>query len=269
MFELKKYSLQGKIAIVTGGSRGIGKAIALGFALAGAKVVVTSRKIDDLKQTASEIQAAGAEAFPIAAHLGKMDSIKDVIETVIKKYGTIDILVNNAGTAPSAASVLEADERLWDSIIRLNLKGVYFMSQACANVMKEHGGGKIINIGSVNGFNPEPGASIYSISKAGVQMITKAFAVELAKMNIQVNSICPGPIATKLLQAHWAHLPSEEAAKHSANLGNATMMGRLGDPDEVVGAAIYLASDASSFTTGAEIVVDGGMLLASGMAAAG
>ena len=268
MFDLSKFSLQDKVAIVTGGSRGIGKSIAQGFAKAGATVVLVSRKIKDLEATVAEIREDGGKAFPLAAHLGELDSIKATVNTVVEKYGTIDILVNNAGAAPALASVLDADERLWNTIINLNLKGLYFMSQACAKVMVAHGGGKIINVGSVNGFKPEPEANIYSISKAGAQMVTKAFAAELAKMNIQVNSICPGPISTKMLNAHWANLSPEEAEEQSAVLGNATAMGRIGMPDEIVGAAIYLASDASSYTTGAEIVIDGGMLLTSGMAAA-
>jgi len=261
MFDLSKFSLNGKIAIVTGGSRGIGKAIALGFAKAGAKVVVTSRKINDLEATAAEINASRGEAFPVQAHLGKMEEISRMVNTVMDKFGRIDILVNNAGTNPAMGTVLDADERLWETIMNLNLKGLYFISQAVANVMKKQGGGKIINIASIDGIKPEPGVSIYNISKAGVRMITRAFAVELAPFNIQVNTIAPGPISTKLLNSHWFHLPPEEAKKQKEALAKITPMGRIGEPDEIVGAAIYLASDASSYTTGAEIVVDGGTLL--------
>jgi NAD(P)-dependent dehydrogenase (short-subunit alcohol dehydrogenase family) len=158
-------------------------------------------------------------------------------------------------------TVLDADERLWETIMNVNLKGFYFSSQVVAKVMKRQGGGKIINIASIDGIKPEPGISIYNISKAGVRMITDAFAVELAPFNIQVNTISPGPISTKLLDSHWFHLPPEEAKKQKEALAQSTPMGRIGEPDEIVGAAIYLASDASSYTTGAEIVVDGGTLL--------
>jgi len=260
MFDLSKFSLKGKIAIVTGGSRGIGKAIALGLAKAGAKVVITSRKMNDLEANAAEIKAFGGEAFPVQAHLGRVEEINRLVSTVIDRFGRIDILVNNAGTNPALGTVLESDERLWETIMNLNLKGVYFTSQAVARVMKKQGGGKIINIASVDGITPEPGVSIYNISKAGVRMITQSFALELAPFNIQVNTIAPGPITTKLLDSHWFHLPPEEAKKEKEAMAKITPMGRIGEPDEIVGAAVYLASDASSYTNGAEIVIDGGGL---------
>ncbi len=156
MFDLSQFSLKGKVAVVTGGGRGIGQAIAFGFARSGAKVVITSRKAQDLEATAAEIKAFGGEAFPLPAHLGKMDEIQKMVNTVMDRFGRIDILVNNAGASPAMGSVLESDERLWDTIMNLNLKGVYFVSQAVARIMKKQGGGKIINIASVDGFNPEP-----------------------------------------------------------------------------------------------------------------
>ncbi len=261
MFDLSKFSLKGKTAIVTGGSRGIGKAIAQGFAKAGAKVAVTSRKLNDLEANVAEIKAFGGEAFPVQAHLGKMEEINRMVKTVMDAFGRIDILVNNAGTGPASTTVLNSDERLWETIMNLNLKGVYFTSQAVARVMKKQGDGRIVNIASVDGVKPEPGVSIYDVSKAGVRMITSAFALELAPFHIRVNTIAPGPISTKLLDSHWAHLPAEGFKKGKQELAEKTPMRRIGEPDEIVGAAIYLASDASSYTTGAEIVVDGGTLL--------
>lgn len=263
MFDLSSFSLKGKVAIVTGGGRGIGRAIAHGFAKAGAKVAIASRKMNDLEATAAEIRAFGGEALPIQSHLGKMEEITKMVSTVLDRFGRIDILANNAGTTPAIGSVLDSDERLWDTIMNLNLKGLYFSSQAAARVMKKQGGGKIINITSVDGFKPEPGASIYSISKAGVRMVTMAFAAELAPFNIQVNAIAPGPISTKLLDSHWFHLPPEEAKQRKETMATMTPMRRIGEPDEIAGAAIYLASDASSYTTGTEIVIDGGVLQAS------
>jgi NAD(P)-dependent dehydrogenase (short-subunit alcohol dehydrogenase family) len=261
MFDLAQFSLKGKVAVVTGGSRGIGQAIAFGFAKAGAKVIITSRKAQDLEATAAEIRAFGGEVLVLPAHLGKMEEIKKMVDAVMDKYGRIDILVNNAGASPAMGSVLESDERLWDTIMNLNLKGVYFVSQAVAKIMKKQGGGKIINIASIDGVNPEPGVSVYSISKAGVRMITRAFSMELAQDNIQVNTICPGPIATKMMLSHWGHLPVEEAKKEMAKLCQALPCGRIGESDEIAGAAIYLASDASNYTSGTEIVIDGGLLL--------
>jgi NAD(P)-dependent dehydrogenase (short-subunit alcohol dehydrogenase family) len=143
----------------------------------------------------------------------------------------------------------------------INLKGAYFISQAAANIMVKQGGGKIINIASVDGHNPEPGLSIYAISKAGIKMLTKAFASELLRYNIQVNTISPGPISTKMLKSNWDFLPPEDAQKVKEAVEKALPSGRLGNPDEIAGAALYLASDASSYTTGSEILIDGGLLL--------
>ena len=143
------------------------------------------------------------------------------------------------------------------------MKGLYFLSQAAANIMKKQGGGKIINVASIDGFKPEPFVSVYSISKAGVRMISKAFAAELAAFNIQVNTIAPGPIDTKMMNSHWAALSPEEAKMAKASLEKALPTGRIGDPDEIAGAAIYLASEASNYTTGTEIIIDGAILLSS------
>jgi NAD(P)-dependent dehydrogenase (short-subunit alcohol dehydrogenase family) len=261
MFDISQFSLKGKVAVITGGGRGIGQAIAFAFAKAGAKVVITSRKAQDLEATANEIKAFGGEAFPLPAHLGKTDEIKRMITTVMEKFRRIDILVNNAGASPAMGSVLECDDRLWDKLMDINLKGAYFVSQAVASIMVKQGGGKIINIASVDGHNPEPGLSIYSISKAGMRMLTKAFASELIHNNIQVNTISPGPISTKMMNSHWEHLPPEEAQKVKEAVEKALPSGRIGNPDEIAGAALYLASEASSYTTGSEILIDGGLLL--------
>jgi NAD(P)-dependent dehydrogenase (short-subunit alcohol dehydrogenase family) len=261
MFDISQFSLKGKVAVITGGGRGIGQAIAFAFAKAGAKVVITSRKAQDLEATANEIKSFGGDAFPLPAHLGKIDEIKRMVGTVVEKFGRIDILVNNAGASPAMGSVLECDERLWDKLMDINLKGAYFVNQAVANIMVKQGGGKIINIASVDGHNPEPGLSIYSISKAGMRMLTKAFASELLRYNIQVNTISPGPISTKMMNSHWDLLPPEEAQKVKEAVEKALPSGRIGNPDEIAGAALYLASDASSYTTGSEILIDGGLLL--------
>ncbi len=261
MFELSRFTLKGKVAIVTGGGRGIGKGIAQGLAQAGATVAITSRKIDDLEATAKEIKAFGGEAMVVQSHLGKIEEIKKMVDTVMGKYGKVDILVNNAGASPAMGSVLESDERLWDTIMNLNLKGLYFTSQVVANIMAKQKRGKIVNIASIDGFKPEPGVSVYSISKAGVRMITKAFAAELARFNIQVNAIAPGPISTKMFDSHWYNLSPEEIKKEKEKLGKYVPLGRIGEPEDIAGAAVYFASDASNYTTGTEVVIDGGVLL--------
>lgn len=263
MVNLSRFSLEGKVALVAGGSRGIGRATALGLAEAGADVVVSSRKLPDLEKVADEIRALGRRALPVAAHAARMEDINRLVETVVAQFGTIDILVNNAGTSPAAATALDADERLWDSIVNLNLKGLYFLSQAAARVMKEHGGGKIINVSSIDGYRPEHNVGIYSITKAAVVMVTKSMALELAQCGIRVNAIAPGPVSTRILDAHWSHLPEEEAKAQKAELAEMVPLQRIAEPDEMVGAMIYLASDASSFTTGETIVIDGGMLISS------
>lgn len=261
MFDISRFSLEGKVAIITGGGRGIGKGIAEGYAKVGAKVIITSRKINDLEVTAEEIRAAGGDCIALQSHLGRMEEIGKMVDAVMDKYGRIDILVNNAGASPSMADVLNTDERLWETTINLNLKGTYFTSQAVAKIMKNQGGGRIINIASVDAYRAEEMVSIYSISKAGVIMVTKAFAKDLAKYNILVNAICPGPIRSKMMDSHWVHLPPEEAEKEIAEASKATRLGRFGYPEDIAGAAIYLASDAANYTTGAEILIDGGLLL--------
>jgi len=253
---IDKYRLDGKVALITGGSRGIGRATALGFAEAGADVVVASRKLPDLENVAEEIRKLGRKSLPVAAHVARMEDINNLVSKVINEFGKIDILVNNAGTSPALASSLDVDERLWDSIMNLNLKGLFFLSQAVAKVMKEHGGGKIINVASMDGFKPEPNIGTYAISKAGVIMVTKAMALELAQYNIRVNALAPGNVHTRLGDSRFLAMPEYEG-----EMIKRTPLGRIADPDDMVGAMIYLASDASSFVTGECIIVAGGIFL--------
>jgi len=261
MVNLSRFSLEGKVALVTGASRGMGRATAIGFAEAGADVAIASRKLPDLEKVADEIRKAGRKALPVAAHIGKLEEIGKLVETVMAEFGRIDILVNNAAGNPALASCLDADERLWDNIMNLNLKGVYFLSQAVARIMKEQGGGKIINTASVDAYKPEWNVGIYTIAKTGVTALTKSMALELAQYNIRVNAVAPGAVATRLLESHWFNLPEEEAKEQRAKLAKSIPLQRIADPDEIVGVMIYLASDASSYTTGETILVDGGMLM--------
>jgi NAD(P)-dependent dehydrogenase (short-subunit alcohol dehydrogenase family) len=250
------FSLQDKIALITGGSRGIGQATALGFAWAGADVVVASRKLPDLEKVTEQIRGLGRRAWAIVAHAGKMKDIQDLVVKVKEDLGRIDILVNNAATSPALHPALDVEERLWDTILNLNLKGLFFLSQAVARVMKEQGGGKIINVASVDGFRPEPNLGVYAISKAGVVMATKVMALEWARYGIRVNGVVPGNVRTRLGDARFAAIPGYEE-----EIMKKTPLGRIAEPNEMVGAMIYLASDASSFVTGETLVIDGGMLL--------
>ena len=249
-------SLAGKVALVTGGSRGIGRAAALAFAQAGADVAVASRKIEDLEQVAEEIRGLGRKSLAAAAHMGRMDQIGNLVETVKKEFGRIDVLVNNAGTSPALSSVLDVEERLWDSIMNTNLKGLFFLSQAVARIMREHGAGSIINVASIDGLKPEKDMSVYSISKAGVIMATRAMALELGQYNIRVNAIAPGLILTKMGRDRFEAIPGDKEWVLSR-----TPLGCLGKPEDIATAMLYLASDASSFITGEILEVNGGILL--------
>ncbi|MBE0430938.1 MAG: glucose 1-dehydrogenase [Dehalococcoidia bacterium] len=246
------FSLSGKVALVTGGSRGIGRAIAVGLARFGADVAVTSRKLPDLEEVAAEIRGTGRRSMAVAAHVGRMEEISSLVPKVKEELGRIDILVNNAGTNPTMDQAIDVEERAWDSVMNLNLKGLFFLSQAVARLMREQGGGNIINITSVAGITPDI-LPVYSISKAGVIMATKVMAQQFAQHNIRVNAIAPGLTKTRFSQALWDNPDILQGAMMF------TPMRRVGEPDEMVGAAVFLASEASSYVTGHTLVVDGGV----------
>ena len=258
--ELSQFSLEGKAALVTGGSRGIGEATALGFARAGADVAVTSQNLPDLEKVAEEIRGLGRRSLAVASHVGHMDEIQPLVDRVVSEFGKIDILVNNAGTNFFMPAI-EMTERGWDAVINLDLKGLFFLSQACARVMKEHGGGKIVNVSSTSGLKVQVPTGHYSIAKAGVIMATKVMAVEWAEYNIRVNCIAPGAIETRLYDAIFTLLPEEEGKARKEEASRRIPMRRVGEPREIADAMIYLASDASSYVTGQTFAVDGGALL--------
>jgi len=245
------FSLKNKVVLITGASRGIGEAVAVGLAQAGADLAIASRKLPDLERVAAGITKTGRKCLPLAAHVGRTEEINNLVKKVVGEFGRIDILVNNAATNPTMAQALDVDERAWDSIMNLNLKGLFFLSQAVARVMKEKGGGKIINVSSIAGISPDL-LPIYSISKAAVIMATKVMAMQWAQYNIRVNCIAPGLTKTKFSEALWNN---PDILKHAMAL---TPMGRVGEPEEMVGAILYLASDASSYVTGQVIAIDGG-----------
>ena len=245
------FTLKGNVALITGASRGIGQSISVEFARAGADVVVVSRKLPDLEKVAEEIRKTGRKCLPVAAHMARMEEINNLVGKVKGEFGRIDILVNNAATNPTMASAMDVDERAWDSIMNLNLKGLFFLSQAVARLMKEKGGGKIINISSIAGITPDL-LPVYSISKAAVIMATKVMAQQWAQYKIRVNAIAPGLTKTRFSEALWNNPDILKMAMSK------TPLARVADPEEMAGAAIYLASDASSYVTGQVIAIDGG-----------
>jgi len=258
--ELSQFSLEGQVALVTGGSRGMGKATAIGFAKAGADVAVASRKLPDLEVVADEIRALGRKSLAVATHGGRVDQMQPLIDRVVAEFGTIDILVNNAGTNFFMPAI-DMTENGWDAVMNLDLKGLFFLSQAAARVMREHGGGKIINVSSASGFKVQVPTGHYSIAKAGVIMATKVMALEWAEYNIRVNCIAPGAIQTRLYDSIFSLLPEEEAKVRKAEAAKRIPMGRVGEPRDIADAMIFLASDASSYVTGQTFAVDGGFLL--------
>jgi NAD(P)-dependent dehydrogenase (short-subunit alcohol dehydrogenase family) len=248
------FSLKDKVALITGASRGIGEATAIGLAQAGADVAIVSRKLPDLEKVGEEIKKLGRKCLPVQAHLGRVEEINQLVKRVLEEFGRIDILVNNAATNPTMAQAIDIDERAWDSIMNLNLKGLFFLSQAVARVMREKGGGKIINVSSVAGITPDL-LPLYSISKAGVNMVTKVMAQQWARYNIRVNAIAPGLTKTRFSEALWKNPDILKMAMSK------TPMARPAEPDEMVGGIIYLASDASSYVTGQIIAIDGGITI--------
>jgi len=251
---MKEFDLKGKKALVTGASRGIGESIAKTLAAYGAELILASRKIDDLRKVEEDIKRSGGSADSIACHTGEMEQIRALFEEIKKRHGRLDILVNNAATNPYFGDVLGADEKVWDKTFAVNLKGMFFASQHAARMMKDSGGGAIVNVASVNGIKPAPFQGIYSMTKAGVIALTKSFAKELAPFNIRVNALLPGLTDTKFSAALTSN-------KDILNLVLPSIpMGRVARPEEMAGAVLYLISDMASYTTGATIVVDGGML---------
>jgi len=253
-FSLDEFSLKGKVALVTGGSRGIGKEIAVGLAKAGADVALASRKLPDLEEVAKAIKATGRKSIAVAAHIGRMEEVKDLVAKVKDTFGKIDILVNNAATNPTVDQAIDVEERAWDSIMNLNLKGLFFLSQAVARGMREQGGGRIVNVASTAGITPDI-LPVYSISKAGVIMATKVMAQQWAQFNIRVNAIAPGLTRTKFSEFLWSNKDILPVAMQG------TPLRRVAEPQEMVGAVIFLASDASSYVTGQVIAVDGGLTI--------
>jgi NAD(P)-dependent dehydrogenase (short-subunit alcohol dehydrogenase family) len=254
-----QFDLTDKVALVSGGSRGIGEAIALAFAAAGAKVTVCSRKQGLLDRVTAKIEEQGGEALALATHMGDSQAITDLVARTVERFGGLDIAVNNAATNPHFGPLLSADDGQWAKILDVNVIGYFRLAKAVAPEMRKRGGGKIINVASVAGLKPMPAMGVYSVSKAAVLALTQALAQELAGDNIQVNAIAPGVIQTRFSAPLWRTQSIADAIQE------ATPLGRFGQADDLTAAALYLASPASDFMTGGVMVVDGGMSVASGI----
>lgn len=249
------FDLTGKVAIVTGSSKGIGEAIARLFARFGASVIVSSRKQDACDGLASDISAQGGEATGIAAHVGDIAQLHQLVDQTISTYGGIDILVNNAASNPVFGPSLECDGLAFDKIMGANVKAPFELSKLCYPSMKARGGGSIIMMSSIAGETPDPGLGMYSVSKASLNMLTKVLAKEWGPDGIRVNAICPGLIKTKFSQALWQDETIQNRfTKHLP-------IARMGTTDEISPMALFLASTASSYCTGSLFYADGGTVI--------
>lgn len=249
------FDLNGKVALVTGGTRGIGFSIAQILASRGAHVVITGRQDQNVADAIGTFDTYGLKVDGMACHSGDEVQLKKLVEYTVEKYNTIDILVNNAATNPVFGPMEDMDGAVFDKIMQVNVKGGLLLSNFCFPLMKAQGSGSIIHIGSVEGSRPSPGLSVYSMSKAALTMLSKSQATEWGKYGIRSNVICPGLVQTKFSSALWKNEPILNEWNERIPLR------RMAQPDEIAGLVLYLASDASSYTTGVAFNVDGGYLI--------
>ncbi|BBX05830.1 SDR family NAD(P)-dependent oxidoreductase [Mycolicibacterium aichiense] len=247
------FDVSGRVVLITGGSRGLGAAMSVGLAERGAKVVIASRKLASCEALADHITSHGGEAFPLQCHVGDWEDLGAVVDAATERWGRLDGLVNNAGMSPLAPSLLETSETLFDKVIGVNLKGPTHLTALAANAMANTGGGSIVNISSLASVKPTPVAPVYGAAKAGLNALTKATALEFASDGVRVNCIICGTFDTDAA-AGFVRNPDTlpDVVKPIA-------LGRVGRPEEVVGAVVYLLSDASSYTTGSLMTIDGGV----------
>jgi dehydrogenase/reductase SDR family member 4 len=249
------FDLTGKVALITGASKGIGESIAHYLAAQGAKVVVNSRKQEAVDAVANAIITEGGQAVGIAGQVGNADDCKNLFDFTMETYGRVDILVNNAAANPVFGPVENTDDKAFNKIMAVNVKAPFDLAKMCLPVMQQNGGGSIINISSIGGVSPEMMLGIYSVSKAALISLTKVMATEWGKYNVRANVICPGLIQTKFSQALWSN---EAIMKH---MMSQLPLSRMGQPEEIASLALFLASDASSYCTGSVFVADGGYLV--------
>ena len=244
--------LSGKVAIVTGASKGIGEAIALGLAECGATVVVSSRKQEAVDLVAARIREAGGQAAAIAAHIGDMDQARALVDRTVERFGGVDILVNNAATNPVFGPIIDTGAAVFDKIMAVNVKGPLEIAKRAFPFMEQRGGGSIINISSIFGISPEKNAGLYSISKAALISLTKVLASEWGHANVRVNAICPGIIKTRFSRALW------EDAELLKRFTSELPLGRIGEPDDIAPLAVFLAGSGARYCTGGIYMADGG-----------
>ena len=248
------FRLDGRVALVTGGSRGIGRAVVLALAQAGADVVVAARKAQDLDLVVEEVRSLGRRALAVPAHLGRRADVDRLFESALSAFGRLDVLVNNAATNPVFGPLADIEEDAWDRIMALNVKGYLLAAQRAARAMAPLGRGVIINMASTAGLRASPGLGAYSVSKAAVIMLTRVLGRELGPLGIRVNGIAPALIETRFSEALWKNPKILDGYLES------TPLGRAGQPEEVAGAVVYLCSDAASYVTGQTLLLDGGHL---------
>jgi NAD(P)-dependent dehydrogenase (short-subunit alcohol dehydrogenase family) len=252
---MDRFNFKGKIVIVTGGSRGIGKSIALAFGEAGANVVVAARKVDVLKEVVKEIQAKGSDGSYVECDLKRDEDIYNLIEKALDRYGRIDILVNNAGIGPWVKKSEEVTKEMWEEVLQVNLMAPFLLCREAGKIMMKNNWGRIINVASVGGAIGLPRQVAYCAAKGALIQMTKVLAIEwVGKYNITVNAIAPGYIATDLTEEMRA------SEKISQNLLQRNPSRRFGEPDEIAGAALYFASESASYTTGSVLFIDGGWM---------
>ncbi len=248
------FDLSGKVALVTGASRGIGEATARLLARHGARVVVASRKLDACETVAADIRRQGGDAVAMACHIGDMDQIETLFAGIDETFGRLDILVNNAAANPYYGHILDTDLAAFNKTVEVNIRGYFFMSIEAGKRMRKQGGGAIVNVASVNGVRPGPMQGIYSITKAAVINMTQSLAKECGQFNIRVNALLPGLTRTKFASALTEN---EQARDYYLKF---VPLGRMAEPEEMAGSVLFLVSDASSYVTGSCITADGGYL---------
>jgi NAD(P)-dependent dehydrogenase (short-subunit alcohol dehydrogenase family) len=247
--------LKNKVALITGASKGIGEAIALTLAAHGAKVVINSRKQEEIDKVASMIRNAGGECLALAGNAGDVATCKSLIDQTVAQYGGLDILVNNAAANPAYGPIVETQEWAYDKIMSVNVKAPFELAKFAYPIMKQRGGGSVINMSSIAGHTPDPGLGLYSVSKAALNMLTKVMAKEWGPDNIRVNAICPGLIKTKFSQAIWQ---DETMLKRFMKQ---VPLGRMGTVEEIAALALFLSSDVSGYCTGTLFYADGGTVI--------
>lgn len=251
---ISRFRLDGKVAIVTGGTRGIGLSIATTFARAGARVMLSSRKVEHVNAAVHALRAEGHDVQGIVCHMGKAADAHELAARTVEHFDGIDIIVNNAATNPVFGPLQQATDEAFDKIFAVNVKGPFELCKTAHSVMVERGGGAIVNISSIGGITPEAGLGLYSMSKSALISLTKVMAQEWGADGIRANAICPGLIKTKFSSALWQdHAIADKVLTHQP-------LRRIGVPDDVAGLALFLASDASAYCTGSVYMVDGGFL---------